>query len=307
MKKPWFFTSYSRQQRNGIMALFLLIIVIQATYFIYTSIDNPTIKAATPEEKEWLSLQSGINELKAAKVRKVTKIYPFNPNFISDYKGYTLGMSVTEIDRLHKFREKGLWINSAEDFKRVTGVHDTLLAKLRPYFKFPDWVLKRRSKDNLYTQTPNSGKPYFDKDKKNLPKAKEQKIPLLDINQAVEADLEKVYGIGPSFAKKIIRRRAQLGAFVSMDQMEEFDFPAETVSGLKRAFYIGSAPPAIKINVNDASLNQLSYFPYFNKNLARSIITRRSMKGKINKFEELLEINDFPVDKQNIIALYLEF
>ncbi|MFD2828841.1 hypothetical protein ACFSYG_20345 [Leeuwenhoekiella polynyae] len=34
------------------------------------------------------------------------KIYPFNPNFITDYKGYTLGMRMVEIDKLLRFREK---------------------------------------------------------------------------------------------------------------------------------------------------------------------------------------------------------
>ena len=35
---------------------------------------------------------------------KKDTIYPFNPNFISDYKGYKLGMSIQEIDRLHQYR-----------------------------------------------------------------------------------------------------------------------------------------------------------------------------------------------------------
>ncbi|MCR5863226.1 helix-hairpin-helix domain-containing protein [Flavobacterium sp. J372] len=93
-----------------------------------------------------------------------------------------------------------------------------------------------------------------------------------------------------------------------MEQIDEFtEFSPEALSGLKQRFMIGANPDVTKINVNTASLNQLAYFPYFNRNIAKGIITRRSMKGKISNIEELLDINDFPFDKVKIIALYLEF
>lgn len=294
---------FSRQQRKGIVALLLLMAAIQAGYYIYNAVDVTTADKASAEEKDWLAHQVEIDELKSRKVEKATVIYPFNPNFISDYKGYTLGMSVAEIDRLHKFREKGQWINSADDFKKITGVHDTLLAKLSPYFKFPDWVTKKQTEKPEYKQDYSSSK-YGTKEYV----MEEKKIVQLDINAALEEDLDKVYGIGPAFAKKILRRRAQLGAFVSMEQMDEFtEFSPEAIAGLKKNFKVQANPAVEKINVNTASLSQLAAFPYFNKSLARAVITRRSMKGKLNNIEELLEINDFPVDKHKIIALYLDF
>lgn len=90
--------------------------------------------------------------------------------------------------------------------------------------------------------------------------------------------------------------------------MDDFaEFSPEAIAGLKKGFRVSAHPEVIKINVNTASLSQLSYFPYFNKTIARAVITKRSMKGKLTNIEELLEINDFPVDKQKIIALYLDF
>ena len=50
-------------------------------------------------------------------INKTQKLRPFNPNFITDYKGYTLGMSLDEIQRLHKFRSQDKWVNSAHDFQ----------------------------------------------------------------------------------------------------------------------------------------------------------------------------------------------
>jgi len=262
-------------------------------------------KQQTADEKQWLALQAEIDELKAKKATHKETIYPFNPNFVSDYKGYTLGMSTAEIDRLHAFRKTGKFINSAEDFKKVTKVSDSLLVKLLPYFKFPDWVNNKPRANTVDTPF----KPDYEKrDKFTVRKSKENKVKVIDINSALEEDLDKVYGIGPTFAKKILRRRAQFGAYVSMEQMKDFpEFSPEALQGLSKQFAVLGQPQVERINVNTASLSQLTYFPYFNKSLAKAIITKRSMKGKINRVEELLDINEFPIDKVKIIALYLEF
>lgn len=298
MRPYRFFFNFTKSQRAGIFALFIVICIIQASYFIITSRNWESPEEVAAEEQQWLALQEDIDKLKSESSEKQFTIYPFNPNFISDHKGYTLGMTTAEIDRLHKFREKGSYINTVKDFQEVTKVSDSLLAVISPYFKFPDWATEKQSP----TKHPDDKNEIFSKSlKKNA-------VALLDINQAIEEELDEVYGIGPVFAKKILRRRAQLGGFVSMEQMEDFkEFSPEAIAGLKKSFTVVKTPGVIKININTASLNQLSYFPYFNKSIARAIITHRSMKGKIVNIEELLEINDFPVEKVKIITLYLEF
>ncbi len=50
-----------------------------------------------------------------------------------------MSLSTTEIDRLHSFRKKGKWINSAKDFQRVTGVSNKWMNLYAPYFKFPTY------------------------------------------------------------------------------------------------------------------------------------------------------------------------
>jgi hypothetical protein len=99
--------------------------------FIAHQLDKNTL---TNLEQEYDSLQQ--NHIKKERPKRFT----FNPNFISSYKGYELGMSLKEIELLHNFRASKNWINSAQDFQRVTGVSDSLLAVISPYFKFPKWV-----------------------------------------------------------------------------------------------------------------------------------------------------------------------
>lgn len=296
MKQPLqFFFRFTKDQRKGVVALFILVLVFQAGYFVITSFDFKTDKEKSQEEKAWLSLQSKIDALKLEKSGKKDTVYPFNPNYISDYKGYTLGMTVAEIDRLHKFRNSGKFINTAQEFKNITEVPDSVYKKIAPYFKFPKFDDRNKKEAIIYKE-----------DKRQVEKEKEEVV--IDINTATEEDLIKVYGVGPYYAKAILRRRALLGSFVSMDQMLDFkDLSTEAVAGLRKKFRIEGTPKTIKININDASLSQLSYFPYFSKNLARAILTQRSMNGKISGITELLEINGFPVDKHKIIALYLDF
>ena len=309
-----FYYNLTSGQRKGILALCLLIVCIQAGYYVISNADLSTPAERSAEEKEWLALQSEIDALKTKKGEKDHTIYPFNPNFITDYKGYSLGMSVAEIDKLQAFRKGGKWINSAADFKNVTGVSDSLLAKLSPYFKFPDWVNKKNQQGKGkagvgYATTGNYPEKYESKYQNNYqPKKEKAAKPALDINSALEEDLVAVYGIGPAFAKKILRRRAELGAFVSMDQMEDFkELSPEAVSGLKKSFKVTGQPQVTTININSASLQQLSRFPYFNRDIAKAIITQRSMKGKIVNFDELSKINDIFTLKSKIISLYLEY
>ena len=122
---------YTKQQRNGILLLLSLIFTIQ---LIYCAIDFRVDALDSFDEREVHAFQKQIDSLKQLAIeRSKPKVYPFNPNFISDYKGYQLGMSTAEIDRLHAFRKKNKYVNSAKDFQKVTKVSDSLLQKIEPY------------------------------------------------------------------------------------------------------------------------------------------------------------------------------
>ena len=99
----------------------------------------------------------------------------------------------------------------------------------------------------------------------------------------------------------------KLGAFVSMEQMNDiWGLSPEVIEKLNTSFTVKSSVNAIKININNASIKELSQFPFFRYALAKEIVIYRSMNGDI-KIEDLTKIKGFPVDKIKIIALYLEF
>lgn len=283
---------YTSSQRNGIFFLLFLIIVFQLVYF-FVDFKWLQITENNKEKQQWLSLQSQIDEAKQEKQDDTPKIYPFNPNFITDFKGYKLGMSTQEIDRLLEFRKTNKYVNSAQEFQAVTKVSDSLLNSISPYFKFPDWVTNKKEFKSFSKQN-------FDKKEKTV---------VLDINQATKEDLKKVYGIGDGLSDRILKEKEKLGGFVTMNQMNDvWGLSPEVIVKLNEQFKITTLPNIKKININSASIKELMLFPYFSKyQLAKSIVTYRSMNGEIKSTEDLIKIKDFPVEKANTIVLYLEF
>mgnify|MGYP003582387796 CR=1 FL=1 len=292
--KPFIsYFKFTNQQRTGLVGLFIIIIVLQALYY---TLDFNLIEKSFPEKEQWMSLQSEIDSLKMAKNDRKPMQYSFNPNFISDYKGYKLGMSVAEIDRLLTFRKENKYVNSAEEFQNVTKISDSLLKAISPLFKFPDWT---RNKSTF----KNEKKEYAPKTE-----FKKEKIVVLDINQASQEDLVKIYGIGEALSARILKQKEILGCFVSMEQMDDvWGLSPEVISALNSHFKVVIPDNLKKIAINDASLKELSQFPYFKYALAKQIITYRSMNGNFNNIEDLIKIKGFPVEKAKIISLYLEF
>ena len=286
------FFKFSRQQRTGILLLFSIIITLQLTYFF---VDFSAFSSTSPEKENWLSLQSQIDSLKKEKRDYVPKIYPFNPNFITDYKGYKLGMSVAEIDRLLAFRKGNKYVNSPEEFQAVTKISDSLLNVISPYFKFPEWVKnKKEFKDN--SKYPNTT---F---------VKKEKIVIIDINQATQEDLIKIYGIGEVISLRILKFKESLGGFVSMEQMNDiWGLSPDVIDNLNAHFKVLTSPSVKKIDINNASIKELSLFPYFKYPISKNIVTYRSMNGDIKNIEDFTKIKGLPIEKAKIIALYLDF
>jgi DNA uptake protein ComE-like DNA-binding protein len=284
------FLSYTTSQRSGIFILLTVTVILQSFAFFVR--DTNTKEPSDPEKQQWLSLQKQIDAVKVEKLAKIKKVYPFNPNFISDYKGYQLGMSVEEIDRLHQFRKTNRYVNSAKEFQGVTLVSDSLLKVIAPYFKFPEWVGRKKEFKTYPKQT-------FDK---------KEKLVVLDINQATQEDLKKVYGIGEALSLRILKEKEKLGGFVSMEQMQDiWGLSPEVIENLNKSFKISVQPDINKLPINKASIKELMQFPYFKYSLAKAIVTYRSMNGDIKNIEDLAKVKGFPVEKVNIIGLYLEF
>jgi DNA uptake protein ComE-like DNA-binding protein len=283
------FFIFSKSHQSGIVLLVSLLGLTQLGYFLMSSQNVPE-----REDRQWLQVQNEIDSLKHEVAMQKDTIYPFNPNFISDYKGYKLGLTIDEIDKLHRFRAQNKYVNSAAEFQQVTQVSNVKLKALAPYFKFPKWVT--RNKEN-----PTNSYHTFS------PKLV-QSIVRKDINQASREDLIAVYGIGEKLADKILMEKEKLGGFVRLEQLQfMWGIRPEALEDLQKRFYVATNPSVKKIAINELSMKELAQFPYFNYALAKEIVVYRTMNNGIKEIADLTKIKGMPNEKINIIALYLEF
>jgi len=280
---------FSNQQRNGIFLLLLIIIVLQCAYLFIDFTDN-----SEPSQKENIDeFRKELDSLRTVKLEKnKPKTYPFNPNYITDYKGYTLGMSNEEIDRLHQFRSKNQWINNAEDFQKVTKVSDSLLALISPFFKFPEWVTNPKSKPNYSNYNSSVVKTYDQKQ---------------DLNVATRLQLQKIYGVGEKLSERIIQYRDKFnGGFHSMIELSEvYGLSPEVIENINKEYAVKSPRKIITFNLNTANRDELVLIKYIDYEIANNIIEERTLRDGFKSLEELTKVEDFPINKYDIIKLYL--
>ncbi len=278
---------YNKSQRRGVLLLLSGIVFLQG---LYVFIDFSLEDLPSENYSELLVFQKEIDSLKQInKKSKKSKIYPFNPNFITDYKGYKLGMSVESIDRLHRFRKTNKYVNSAKEFQQVTKISDSLLKAIVPYFKFPKWVTKQTAKKHY-------------KSNKVI-----KKISTNDLNKATAEDLTTINGIGETFSKRIIKYRTKLQGFSFESQLYEvWGLEKEVVLKIVQTFRIVSKPDIKKIDINTATFKQVLKTPYVDYELCKKIFNYRDEVAELQNISELKKIKGFPINKYEKIILYLE-
>jgi DNA uptake protein ComE-like DNA-binding protein len=280
---------FSKKQRSGIFLLLLLIIVLQCLYFFVDFSSNEV----TVDENELDKFQKEIDSLRLVELENnKPKLYPFNPNYITDYRGYTLGMTNEEIDRLLAFRKENKWVNSAKEFQNVTKISDSLLTVISPYFQFPDWVTS--PKQNYKATFQNY----------DVLKSFEQKQ---DLNTATAQQLQMINGIGEALSERIVNYRNKfVGGFISDIQLQDiYGLSPEVIERIMNKFTVKTPRDIKKININNATVDQLVTVQYIDYEIAHYILEERTLREGFKSLDELMKVNNFPVKKIEIIKLYL--
>jgi len=126
------------------------------------------------------------------------------------------------------------------------------------------------------------------------------------LNTASAEDLKSIYGIGETLSNRIVKFRDRLGGFLVNEQLYDvYGLKPEVVEKTLLEFQVLDVPSINKININKASAAELSQLIYINKSLAFDIVVYRDTKGAYQSFKELSNIDKFPTEKLDRIALYL--
>lgn len=280
---------FSKKQRSGIFLLLLLIVALQCIYFFV----DFSSKEVVVDENELIKYQNELDSLRKVEIENSTpKLSLFNPNYITDYKGYTLGMTNEEIDRLLAFRKENKWVNSAQEFQNVTKISDSLLAVISPYFQFPEWVTSPKQNYKATFQNYDVLKTF------------EQKQ---DLNKATAQQLQLINGIGEVLSERIVNYRNKfIGGFISDIQLQDiYGLTPEVIERVTNEFTVKTPRDIKKINLNNASIDQLVTVQYIDYEIAYNIVEERTLREGFKILDELIKVKNFPVKKIEIIKLYL--
>ena len=280
MKPPSPFYKLNKSQRRGVLWTFLLFLVI---HLLISLLYKPSRKNTEPlvVNKETQHLIDSLKSLKIASNKVRDSIYPFNPNYISDFKAYQLGVSMEAVERIRAYRANGNYLLSEKDLKKAAGLSDAEVNRMRPYLKFPEI-----------------------KSAKKTIKARTKK----EINGATAEALQEVYGIGPVLGQRIISLRKQLGGFLIKDQLGDvWGLKPEVQEQLWMHFNLDSVPLVAKQNINDLTIAQLSRSPYVSASLASSIVALRTQQDSLTSWQDLADIAQIDSIKKARLSLYLSF
>jgi len=290
--KDYFY--FSKSEQKGVIALVLLLLIFLGVRF-YLLDYNPKNEF---EKKDLIALQFEIDsietvsilarerEFKRSHQKVVLEVKDFEPNELSRKEWMEFGLSERQATTLLNYKNKIGGFDSKAEVKKVFVISDELYAQLSPHMLLPEFIPEIKSASKKWK------KKKYSKSSRVYPK--------VDINTADTAALKKLYGIGEVLAERIVKRREELGGFISKDQLRE-------IYGLKEEILIKLDTQLLlismeirKLNINSATKEELKAHPYLYWKQAKVIVNYRKQHGKYRKIDDLkktLLINDSILEK----------
>jgi len=264
----------SRPQRGAVIILLLVMSVVQLFRLFTQSVEEVPLDMTETHQYQALLDSIRIRENEPAPI-----VYQYNPNYLSDYRAYAIGIPPEAFDRLMSFRETNRFVNSPKEFQAVTGLTDALMEKVLPQLKFPKGFVKTKPKVRSLVKK--------------------------DINKATANDFAEISGIGSVLSERIVNYRTYLSGFSVLAQCYEvYGLDSLVVKRLLDRFEIQSPPNINRLDLNRATLQELENTPYLNREDTRKIIAHRTRNKGINEaFLSELFVNS--PNKLQRIKLYL--
>lgn len=150
---------------------------------------------------------------------KQGELFPFDPNTADSTQFLRLGLRPWQVRNIYKYRAAGGRYRKPTDFARLYGLTLKQYKRLEPYICIEKEVMAADVYGNIREEYPRHHYDY---------PVKLRKGEHININTADTAQLMTVPGIGPYYARQIVRKRARLGGFASPKQLLEIEGFPET-------------------------------------------------------------------------------
>lgn len=260
---------FNREQRNGLLVLLFvsfILLVIRIVYPYSIRPDKNIVISNLPLYERMLDEPSGENS-----PQNKINLFVFNPNTVNYEQLLQLGFTEKAARTFLKYRSKGFVFKQKKDLQKIYGISPELFEKLEPYILIPNNKQERETRNSQQVTAKQQQKK-------------------LELNSADSLQLLELKGIGPSYAKRILKYRSVLGGYVSVEQLKEvYGFTEELFDQVKPYVWADSTLVK-KIKINDDDFKTVNKHPYITYELCKtifdwrrkSVITSTNLKDILN-------------------------
>lgn len=274
-------------ERHGFL-LIVLVLLISSVWVGYMKFvyEPPArdLSALKAEMETWSALRS---EKMTSNSVELAEPFPFDPNTIERSEWLALGLSERQVDGIERYVTKGGEFRSKKDVERMYTISPEMYARLEPYILLPDSFVRAvrpQNEKKQWQQYTKDSATYENKDpyvRKTLNR--------VEVNTADSIALVALPGIGPSFAKGIIKYRNMLGGFHSLEQLEEVYVLRDKPDAIARMKELLTLDPSAVhyIPINSCTVEQLAEHPYARWKIAKPLIAYRTQHGPFARIEDI--------------------
>jgi competence protein ComEA len=281
----WF--GFNKQQRNGLLVLCALVFLLFVLRLSISSFIKP--------EPILLADFSNVNLPESNSNLLITdsassdnnNLFVFNPNTVSKEQLVKLGFKEKTANTFINYRNKGAHFNKKEDVKKVYGVNEELYSKIESYILIDS--------ENKTPKTFSQQEPTVKK-----------QIKVVELNTVDSIGLLPLPGIGPGYAKRILKYRSLLGGYYSTEQLKEVYGFTDSLFQIVKAYVKVDASLVTKIDLNTEDFKKLNAHPYISYEDTKSIFNYRRKNGAITKLEHL-RVCIYDEEQLKKIIPYLSF
>ncbi|MGQ9846209.1 MAG: helix-hairpin-helix domain-containing protein [Bacteroidales bacterium] len=299
MLKSYF--QFTRKERNGILFLLFIIVLIWIIYISLDFIFKPNFHEYSQFEKQIDSFYASINDSQINTKNTQQKTITYNKDTCIidvNYPQIELLHCIGINDRLAKiwinFTKKGGTFKRIDEIKKLWGMTDSIFNSIVPYLTISNNNSKKNNVAYTHKNWQNSNTP-------------EKKIEMIEINTADTIQLKKLPGIGSSFASRIVKYRNRLGGFYAKEQLKEiYGLNQELFDKISPYIYV-DVFEIKKININTGDYSTLIQNPYFTKETVKAILQYRKKYGKFNNGNDLLTHQIITEEEWLKLKWYVDF
>lgn len=290
--------SFTKKERVGILAILTLILVFTILPFLFPYFITEKKYDHTAFEKEIAALKikqtdssrkfqekdfdkgnspsyNLASEKNYYEAPGKAALFYFDPNTLPGDGWKKLGIREKTISTIQNYISKGGKFYKPEDISKIWGLHKDEVQRLLPYVS----ILQQPK--TVYPEKQN-----FD----NKPKAILYKIIPVDINIADTTAFIALPGIGSKLANRIISFREKLGGFYKIEQVAEtYALPDSVFQKIKGRLLITNTSVK-KININNATVDELKAHPYLRYTIANAIVQYRTQHGAFAAISDIKKI-----------------